>query len=278
MRWLFCCTQKVSLATQRTFTLPHKSKTNENTLDLCVYPDQARRRNISDNASRLLTCVSQPLNDRLSGRVLWYEQTLQKRRCAKIGGTEPFVCMSNPFSRQSAAWRRPSKPSVLCCLQMLHRRKIPLHVCVPAVPAAETAVVWSVTLCAVGASLPVRSCFRSHFHSSCIFMIYFHFEQDAMPAQRKKQGIQKSRRCFSRRSNPNCIQRWLCLRNILFLMNCQENRKMFFQIKIFRGQQKSAQPKPRTEKRMTSNAATHLFTSHIGAKIRGCIFTNVKCT
>ena len=30
------------------------------------------------------------------------------------------------------------------------------------------------------------------FHSSCIFVIYFHFEQDAMPVQRKKQGIQKA--------------------------------------------------------------------------------------
>lgn len=155
-------------------------------------PRKSEASEYSDNASRLLTCVSQPLNDRLSGGVLWHEQTLQKRRRAKIGGTEPFACMSNPFSRQSAAWRRPPKPSVLCCLQTLHPRNIPLRVCVPAIPAAGTAVVLSVTLCAVGASLPVRSCFRSHFNSSCIFVIYFHFEQDAMPVQRKKQGIQKA--------------------------------------------------------------------------------------
>lgn len=154
-------------------------------------PRKSEASEYSDNASRLLTCVSQPLNDRLSGGVLWYEQTLQKRRCAKIGGTEPFACMSNPFSRQSAAWRRPPKPSVLCCLQTLHPRNIPLRVCVPAIPAAGTAVVLSVTLCAVGASLPVRSCFRSHFNSSCIFMIYFHFEQKPCLPKGKNRGYKK---------------------------------------------------------------------------------------
>ena len=117
----------------------------------------------SDNASRLLTCVSQPPNDRLSGGVLWYGQTLQKRRCARTGGTEPFACMSDSFCYRSAARRRPSKPPVLRCLQTFHRRNIPLHVCVPAIPAAGTAAVWSVTLCAVGASLPVRIDFSFSF-------------------------------------------------------------------------------------------------------------------
>ena len=132
-------------------------------------PRKSKASEYSDNASRLLTCVSQPLNDRLSGRVLWYEQTLQKRRCAGIGGTEPFACMSIPFSRQSAAWRRPSKPSVLRCLKTLHRRNIPLRVCVPAIPAAGTAVVLSVTLCAVERPYRSGSIFRSHFP----FLLHF---------------------------------------------------------------------------------------------------------
>lgn len=137
---------------------------------------------------------------------------------------ERFILLSVSGSAQAV-----QTVCFLLLVQMLHRRNIPLHVCVPAIPAAETAVVLSVTL------RPYRS--RSIFRSPFPFLLHFHdifslwAGHHAYP--KEKTGDTKSRRCFSRRSNPNCIQRWLCLRSILLLKNSQENMKLFFQIKIF---------------------------------------------
>ena len=142
----------------------------------------------SDNASRLLTFVSQPPNDRLSGRVLWYEQTLQKRRYAK-GGIEPCACKGKP-SLVSHRLGAGVRTVWICCLQTLHSRIICSTSAYPLPLQQRQLLIW-LGRSILGSVLTCQTAFCSHFNFSFIVIYIFSLSRALCPPKEKTKDTTK---------------------------------------------------------------------------------------